>query len=126
MLSVSVVVFIKKIGGIVIVVVFVAITYPKMTIKSYIDIASKDYCLKEKTRYFKEIQSDQYQIDKKRSRLAFQLQRYNFYCYIQELKTVCPLKMGIDSNAVVTYLSILVTLATSVPGFIGLFTSLIP
>ncbi len=93
-----------------------AITYPRLTINSYISKKSKKYLLEEKLQYLefvkfvKLLPSEEYK----------ELHLYNSYVYIQELKTVCPVKIGFDTNTIMTYLSVLVSVVTSIPGFVNM------
>jgi hypothetical protein len=98
---------------------FASITYPKSAIKSHIDKRSKDFLMNEKLQYFNDIKSDRFSIY--RNKLELQLQRYNIYLYIQELKTVCLLKVKIDFNTIFTYFSIFAMIATSMQGFVDLY-----
>lgn len=100
-----------------------SMTYPRIVMRSYVEEKSKVFLVKEKMKYLSDIANDVHRCDKK-IELSLQFYRYNSYLYLQELKTVCPMKMGADSSSIVTYLSTAVTIATSIPGFIDTIAKL--
>ena len=97
---------------------FAAITYPRSAIKSYIDERSKNYLLEKKVQYLRNSKRNNPAAHGRKNKIAHQLRVFNSYLYIQELETICSPKVTIDSNTVITYITIIATLATAISGFI--------
>ena len=95
-----------------------AITYPKLVIRAHVNERSRDFLLKEKLQYFNSIKADRLAIFNKNSIIP-QLRYYNSYLFIQELKTICSIKLKIDINTAITYLSIAITIFAAIPGFLS-------
>lgn len=105
---------------------FLFITYPNYKLKKYIRQKNKEYLFLEEVKYirtivdkslFSSIQSKQHN-----SFLSEQIYQYNIYLRLQEIKNLCLTSFTFDSSIVVTYITIMVTLLSSVPGFVQLLT----
>lgn len=98
---------------------FLFITYPNYKLKKYVRQKSKEYLYWEEVKYIKNfslIPSIRHS-----NFLSEQIYQYNIYLRLQETKNLCSTAFTFDSNIVVTYITIFVTLLSAVPGFIQLF-----
>lgn len=107
---------------------FLFISYPNYALKKYIRQKNKEYLFTEEIKYIKTI------IDRptllsvlsmqQNDFLGEQIYQYNVYLRLQEIKNLCLTSFAIDSNMVVAYITIFVTLLSSIPGFVQLITQI--
>lgn len=101
---------------------FFFITYPNFELKKYIRQKNNDYLLIEKNQYINNFNAISPTIlFSKNLALNEQIYLYNIYLRLQEIKSVCKLNFTFDTNIFVTYISIFVTLLSSIPGFVQIF-----
>lgn len=105
---------------------FLFITYPNYELKKYILQKNKEYLFLEEVKYIKTI------VDKPilssilsiqhSDFLSEQIYQYNIYLRLQEIKNLCLSSFALDSSIIVTYVTIIVTLLSAIPGFVQLLT----
>lgn len=105
---------------------FLFITYPNYKLNKYIRQKNKEYLFLEEIKYIKTI------VDKPilssilsiqhSNFLSEQIYQYNIYLRLQEIKNLCLTSFALDSSIIVTYVTILVTLLSAIPGFVQLLS----
>lgn len=104
---------------------FLFITYPNYKLKKYIRQKNKDYLLHEEIKYMTTfVERPTILSIQQKNILSEQLYQYNVYLRLQEIKNLCKASFPLDPNTIVTYIAILVTIVSAVPGFIQLFRTL--
>jgi hypothetical protein len=98
---------------------FLAITFPKISLKIYIINILKEYLHNERNNYFSGFpKSTQRHVF---LNISLQLAYFNSYLRLQELKTVDPLKTSFDSSQMITYLTIITCFLSTIPGIFSVF-----
>ncbi|HCI56038.1 MAG TPA: hypothetical protein DFI01_08960 [Bacteroidales bacterium] len=95
-----------------------AVIYPRIALKSYTREKEETFLLVEKNKYFQRVCS---QKDFKQGNVVQEISNYNAYLYLQELKTVCSMRIGIGFHEILTYATSIVGLLCSLPGLTWLF-----
>ena len=101
---------------------FFFITYPNYELRKYINQKNNDYLLIEKNQYINNFNVISPTIlFGQNLALNEQIYLYNIYLRLQEVKSICKLNFTFDTSIFVTYISIFVTLLSSIPGFVQIF-----
>lgn len=105
---------------------FLFITYPNYELKKYIRQKNKEYLFYEEIKYIKTLIGKPILLSKipiqHNDFLGEQIYQYNTYLRLQEIKNLCLTSFAFDSNVIVTYVTIFVTLISAIPGFVQLLT----
>jgi len=101
---------------------FAFVFYPTYAIKKYIKNKSNEKILLEEIKY---IDSTSTFVLPNVNILFIELYKYNTYLRLQEIKIICKSSVKnidkFDKNIAITYISIVITLICSIPGFSNLF-----
>lgn len=108
---------------------FLFITYPNYALKKYVRQKNKDYYFLEEIKYIKTIVDRPTLLSvitiQQNDLLSEQIYQYNVYLRLQEIKNLCLTSFAIDSNMIIAYITILVTLLSAVPGFVQLINQIL-
>lgn len=100
---------------------FLSITYPNYELKKYVKCKNNDFLLREEYEFIKSYSNLVKIACPKINFWEAQINQYNAYLRLQEIKIVCQSSFNSDIETLVTYISIIVTIISIILGFVQMF-----